>query len=431
MPLQPGQTFARYTIEDLLGAGGMGEVYRAHDTTLRRKVALKVIHPDLQVPDAAERLVREARAAAALSHPNTIAIHDLGETDGVVYLVMELVSGVPLRVFVGDTSVPAVKKLRWLVDVARGLAAAHRAGLVHRDVKPTNVMVSDEGMVKVLDFGLARPVEGASARTDVNLVVGTPRYMAPELFSGLPADARSDEYAFGVTAYELLTGMYPGGPTGALPAALDTIVPEVGPAVARVIGRTLSRGRDERYPTMEEVADALDEACPRDARLGGGPVGGTPATKREGASRGATALALAPTELSPTELSPAAGTRTSAPPSTRPPATARKPSVAGILAVLGLVSFAGVYVATRFSGAEAGASGSVAVDASASGRELEVDEDAGAAPEPAAPSVVDAIEEADAGDAGADAGDADVGPDASPSPFLDEEFPDPWLRPKR
>src|SRR3954454_11887758 len=152
--LTEGQTFAHYVIEAPIGEGGMGEVYRAFDEKLRRKVALKVIHPDLAVPDAAARLVREARAAAPLAHPNTIAIYDLGEIDGTVFLVMELISGAPLRAYVGDASVPFTRKLRWLVDVARGLAAAHKAGLVHRDVKPANVMVSDEGLVKVLDFGL-------------------------------------------------------------------------------------------------------------------------------------------------------------------------------------------------------------------------------------------------------------------------------------
>ena len=215
--LSEGQTFAHYVIEAPIGEGGMGAVYRAHRHEARRKVALKVIHPDLAVPDAAARLVREARTAAAFSHPNTVAIHDLGEIDGTVFLVMELVSGAPLRAYVGDTSVPVSQKLRWLVDMARGLGAAHKAGLVHRDVKPTNVMVSDDGVVKVLDFGLAKPLEAASFHTGVGLVVGTPRYMAPELFTGMRADARSDQYAFGVTAYELLAGVYPGTRTGRCP----------------------------------------------------------------------------------------------------------------------------------------------------------------------------------------------------------------------
>ena len=274
----------------------MGAVYRAFDTKLRRKVALKVIHPDLKVPDAAARLVREARAAALLAHPNTISIHDLGEIDGTVFLVMELISGAPLRAYVGDTAVPIAQKLRWLVDMARGLGAAHKAGLVHRDVKPTNVMISEEGVVKVLDFGLAKPLEAASFHTDVGLVVGTPRYMSPELFTGMRADARSDQYAFGVTAYELLSGAYPGSANGPVPAALDSLVPEIGPVVARIVARTLARSAEARFETMNDVASALEDhlfetrvSPTREA---------APSTRREGPMAPADAvLALAPTEL--------------------------------------------------------------------------------------------------------------------------------------
>jgi len=233
--LKLGQTFSRYIIEASIGQGGMGEVYRAFDEKLRRKVALKVIHPDLAVPDAAARLVREARVAAGLAHPNIVAIFDLGEIDDTVFLVMELVSGAPLRAYIGDQTVPIARKIRWLADIARGLAAAHKAGLVHRDVKPANVMVSDDDVVKVLDFGLAKPLEAASFRSDVGMVVGTPGYLAPELFTGATADARSDQFAFGVTAYELLGGVHPGNPMGAVPAALDLRVPEVGPGVARIV----------------------------------------------------------------------------------------------------------------------------------------------------------------------------------------------------
>ena len=344
--LAVGQTFARYVIEAAIGEGGMGEVYRAFDDKLRRKVALKVLHPDLAVPDAAQRLVREARAAAAFAHPNTIAIYDLGEIDGTVFLVMELIEGAPLRAFVGDASVPLTKKLRWLVDIARGLGAAHKAGLVHRDVKPANVMISDDGVVKVLDFGLAKPVEAASltrsvtpdgVNTDVGLVVGTPRYMAPELFSGIRADARSDQYAFGVTAYELLAGVHPGNPMGAVPAALDSIVPEIGPAVARIVARTLSRDAAQRFASMNEVATALEEQIVttrvsevREA---------SPSTRREGpagviAARAALDLAHAPTEL---------------PTSARPPSRRVLP----MIALLGVVG-AGAYGASRFLAAGAG-----------------------------------------------------------------------------
>ncbi|MDB5220048.1 MAG: Serine/threonine protein kinase [Myxococcaceae bacterium] len=431
--LTVGQTFARYVIEAAIGEGGMGEVYRAFDDKLRRKVALKVLHPDLAVPDAAARLVREARAAAAFAHPNTIAIYDLGEIDGTVFLVMELISGAPLRAYIGDPSVPATKKLRWLVDIARGLGAAHKAGLVHRDVKPANVMVSDDGVVKVLDFGLAKPVEAASLNTDVGLVVGTPRYMAPELFTGIRADARSDQYAFGVTAYELLAGVHPGSPMGAVPAALDTLVPELGPTVARIIGRTLSRDPADRFASMNEVATALEEQIvstrvsqaveARDASP-------SPATKREGAI-GATAagLALAPTEL-PSSVA--------ASPSPSPaPAPSSRSSVGPVVVALGLLVAGAGYGASRFLGASAVAATdgpSTASDASdeSSASALATNDALDGAADAAA-TLVDAL---DAGvlDAAADpdASDADAAAtsDATTTHTLPlDEFADPWTRP--
>jgi len=256
--LLPGQSFARYVIEAPIGEGGMGEVYRAYDEKLRRKVALKVLHTDLAIPNAAARLVREARAAAALSHPNTVSIFDLGEYDGHIYLVMELVIGAPLRAYIDEQSVPITQKLRWLAGAARGIGAAHKAGLVHRDIKPTNVMVSNDGVVKVLDFGLAKPIEAASLNTDVGMVAGTPRYMAPELFTGASANAKSDQYSFGVMAYELLSGGEHPKAFGPVPAALDSIAPEITPAIARLVARTLSRAPEDRFPTMNDVAIALD-----------------------------------------------------------------------------------------------------------------------------------------------------------------------------
>jgi len=436
--LTVGQTFARYVIEAAIGEGGMGEVYRAFDDKLRRKVALKVLHPDLAVPDAAARLVREARAAAAFAHPNTISIYDLGEIDGTVFLVMELISGAPLRAYIGEASVPVTTKLRWLVDIARGLGAAHKAGLVHRDVKPANVMVSDDGIVKVLDFGLAKPVEAASLNTDVGLVVGTPRYMAPELFTGIRADARSDQFAFGVTAYELLAGVHPGSPMGAVPAALDTIVPELGPVVARIIARTLSRDAADRFASMNEVATALDEqiagtraSAVREA---------SPSTRREG---GATAAAL---EHAPTELpSSRAASPSRAPAAAAPPAAlaalaapaARRGGVGPLLLLAVLVAGVGAYGAWRLlptapaSRAEGAAS---LVDAAFEGGATSLTDGLDGAASTAAPlpltGATDASDAMTAGDPDAsDAGaDADATTNRTPAVPLDE-FADPWARP--
>jgi len=258
-----GETFERYAVESLIGRGGMGEVYRAVDTRLRRKVALKVLRPGRDGdPDAVARLFREARAAAGLTHPNTVAIHDIGEANGTFYIVMELVTGTPLLAYVGDERTPLPRKVRWLVDIARALAAAHRAGVIHRDVKPSNVMISDEGAVKVLDFGLAKPLDPVSFRTMQGRVVGTPRYMAPEQVTGGDVDARTDQYAFGLVAYELLAGRHPGGVLGTTltPQALDAVAPGVPRAVAEVVRRTLAGDPERRYASMEDVAVALEDA---------------------------------------------------------------------------------------------------------------------------------------------------------------------------
>ena len=159
--LKPGDAFERYTIEALLGQVGMGCVYRAHDPRLSRRIALKVISDGVTHADASARLVREARAAASLDHPNAVAIFDVGELDGAPYIVMELVEGRTLRRIEGDAEAPTATRVAQLADVARALAGAHKRGLIHRDIKPENVMVRDDGGVKVLDFGIARFARGS------------------------------------------------------------------------------------------------------------------------------------------------------------------------------------------------------------------------------------------------------------------------------
>ena len=394
--IKPGQTFARYVIEASIGQGGMGEVYRAHDETLRRKVALKVIHPDLAVPDAAARLVREARAAAALTHPNTVAIHDLGEIDGTVFLVMELVSGSPLRAYVGDSSIPVTRKLRWLADIARGLAAAHRAGLIHRDVKPSNVMITDDDRVKVLDFGLAKPLEAASFRTDAGMVVGTPGYMAPELFTGAPADSRTDQYAFGVTAYELLSGVHPGNPMGPVPPALDARVANVGASTARIIARTLSRSPEDRFASLTAVAEALEQELTTTRAVA---ATSAPATRREGA------LALAKTELQEP--------------------TSSRPTRVIVVALAALLVGAGGFLAFQFANnaypfdqppAPDASLGPALVDAAA--LETDAAPEASTTPDAALDAATIAIAE-----------DAEAGVEEAGSVYVPfEEFPDPWKK---
>jgi eukaryotic-like serine/threonine-protein kinase len=281
--MNPGDKLERYEIRSLLGRGGMGEVYRAYDPKLQREVALKVLLPEHggQGSQAAGSMLREARAAAALNHPNAISVFDIGEWHGGMYIAMELIAGKSLRSYVGAADVPAERKLRWMADVARALGAAHKAGIIHRDIKPENVMIRDDGVVKVLDFGIARrtavpsdataEMAALSTATGSGVIVGTPMYMAPEQIRGEDLDSRTDQFAWGVTAWELLTGELPWGPSRAAIKVLAAILTAdaaplstrgVPDPVSEVVARTLSKARDARFSSMEEIADQLD---PRDA----------------------------------------------------------------------------------------------------------------------------------------------------------------------
>jgi serine/threonine-protein kinase len=307
----PGDRFDRYEIEERLGQGGMGEVFRARDTKLERRVALKVVRRgpgDSLGTDGAARILREARAAAALNHANAIAIHDVGEVDGVPFIAMELVSGRPLRAFVGDESTPLEAKIGWLLDVARVLGAAHEKGLVHRDVKPENVMVRDgDRVVKVLDFGIARRVAGAASGdahtapalqtiTQDGAVVGTPVYMAPEQLRNEPIDGRADQFAWGVMAYEVLTGASPWrSPIGSLEVISEILnftppAPRerngaIPAAMDAAIVRALAKKRDDRFETMEALvrcatgAEAAGAFAPTEA-LPSGRIAAVLSSKR-------------------------------------------------------------------------------------------------------------------------------------------------------
>jgi hypothetical protein len=320
-----GDTLDRYVIEGVLGEGGMGRVYRALDPRLGRRVALKVLLADGASPsvraDAAARMVREARAAAAFNHPNVVAIHDVGEVDGAPFITMELVSGTTLRGYVGNATLSIEQKVEWLQHVARGLGAAHRAGLVHRDIKPENVMVTTDGAIKILDFGIARRAEDAAdvdsgaptaaaplaSLTAEGMMIGTPQYMPPEQLQATPLDGRADQFAWGVLAWELFTGALPWGAArnGAqLVAAvlsmpvtpLCEVVPGVPAAVSDAVARALSKERDKRFATMEELLVALEgrravTPAPGSQDLALQPTTAQPATPQVAA---AADLAMAP-----------------------------------------------------------------------------------------------------------------------------------------
>ena len=218
MTLTSGTKLGPYDIESMLGAGGMGEVYRARDARLNRTVAIKVLPKSFSAdPDRMQRFVQEARAAAALNHPNILSIFDIGEEHGAPYIVSELLEGTTLREQLREGPLPARRAIDFGLQVARGLAAAHGKGIVHRDLKPENIFVTDDGRVKILDFGLAkltRPEEPAIAgdaptvqvNTEPGQVMGTVGYMAPEQVRGKAADHRSDIFAFGSILYEMLSG---------------------------------------------------------------------------------------------------------------------------------------------------------------------------------------------------------------------------------
>ena len=291
--LEPGVKFERYTIEAPLGQGGMGHVYRAQDARLGRGVALKVISEHLASPEASARLVREARAAAALDHPNAVAVFDVGEHEGVPYIVMELVDGRTLREAISDASAPLSTRFAWLADAGRALAAAHRKGLVHRDVKPENVMIRNDGVVKVLDFGIARrdsvavdpaaPTHASALAVPSRLTLegvklGTPLYMAPEQIRDDALDGRADQFSWAVVAYEILAGRLPWRGADALaamasvltdPVARDALAAASVPrAVQDVILRALSKRPADRFASMDDAVRALEAAARGDEPAG-------------------------------------------------------------------------------------------------------------------------------------------------------------------
>jgi eukaryotic-like serine/threonine-protein kinase len=285
--LSCGALLGRYRLEGELGAGAMGRVYAARDLQLERRVALKVIQPGLLVnvgaKEARARILREAQAMARLSHPNVVTVFDIGEHGEQVFVAMELSEGCTLAEWLKSKQRSRAEVLRAFVQAGRGLAEAHRLGIVHRDFKPENVLVDGSGKVRVTDFGLARagpgelPVEnpqalGAEAAlglTRTGVLVGTPGYMAPEQFEG-KVDARSDQFAFCVALFEALTGHRPFGAKNLAELRERLRTAELGPRPAelpawlwRVLRRGLSRDPEQRYPEMGALLGALERGGSR------------------------------------------------------------------------------------------------------------------------------------------------------------------------
>ena len=278
MPLTAGTRLGAYQVLAPLGAGGMGEVYRAMDTRLGRDVAVKVISGHLTDDlNALARFEREARTVAALSHPNIVALYDVGRQDGVLFAVMELLEGEPLQRSLATQHLPWRRALEIAASVADGLASAHGKGLVHRDLKPANIFITEDGLVKLLDFGLARedPFRSTSpavspataADTEPGVILGTVGYMAPEQVRGERADHRSDIFSLGCVLYELLTGRRPfgdGTPAETLAAILRdqpsdaaTTDGRLPPRVSAVVRRCLEKNPDQRFQSARDLGFAL------------------------------------------------------------------------------------------------------------------------------------------------------------------------------
>jgi serine/threonine-protein kinase len=279
--ISAGARLGPYEILSALGAGGMGEVYRARDTRLHREVAVKVLPESFsQDADRLRRFEQEARAASALNHPNILTIHDFGSEGGAPYVVTELLEGETLREKLPGGRLAVRKCLDYGAQIARGLAAAHERGIVHRDLKPENLFVTRDGRVKILDFGLAKlkhpetsagPLTGVAtetAGTEPGVVMGTAGYMSPEQVKGQPADHRSDLFSLGTVLYEMLTGQRAFGGTAAEtmsailrddPPEPSRTVAEVPPPLDRIVRRCLEKSPAERFQSASDLAYAIEE----------------------------------------------------------------------------------------------------------------------------------------------------------------------------
>jgi serine/threonine-protein kinase len=262
----------RYELEELVGTGGMSSVYRAHDRLLERDVALKVLHQQFTVDsDYVERFRREARSVAQLSHPNIVTVIDRGEQDDRQYIVFEYIAGENLKTLVErEGPLPEADAVRLALQIARALGFAHEHGLVHRDVKPQNVLLNGDGQAKVTDFGIARSLDVKGGLTQTGTVMGTSDYIAPEQARGSRVDAQSDIYSLGAVLYELLTGEVPFSGDNFVAVAMQHINepppsvrerrPDVSPRLDAAIRRAMAKEPRDRFASMDELCHELS-AC--------------------------------------------------------------------------------------------------------------------------------------------------------------------------
>src|SRR5687768_4339878 len=288
MTIAPNTKLGRYEIRSKLGAGGMGEVYQGRDTQLGRDVAVKVLPTSVSTdPDRLRRFEQEACAASALNHPNILIVHDIGVHDGTTYVVSELLEGETLRRCIGGTPLGQRRAIDYALQIANGLAAAHDKGIVHRDLKPDNIFITNDGRVKILDFGLAKltQLDGNQSQTDVptrrvdtdpGVVMGTVGYMSPEQLKGRVIDQRADIFSFGAILYEMLSGrraFYAQSAAETMSAILREDPPElwhantnVSPTLERLVNRCLEKNPEARFHSASDLAFALE------AISGAGPI---------------------------------------------------------------------------------------------------------------------------------------------------------------
>jgi len=298
----PGEGIAHYTLLDRLGEGGMGIVYKARDNHLGRMVALKMLSEDkIFDPERKRRFVQEAKAASALSHPNIVTIYDIDTANGVTFIAMEYVNGKTLDRVIRGKAGSLNQTLKYAVQLADALAAAHDAGIVHRDIKPGNIIVSETGQAKILDFGLAKLTENAGTGeeqatrtlkgevTEKGAILGTIAYMSPEQAEGKKVDSRSDIFSFGSVLYEMTTGRraFSGETRASTLAAILREEPRPASEVAhetpremeRIISRCLRKDPDRRYQHMADLRVALEEVK---EEWESGKMTALPGTRRHG-----------------------------------------------------------------------------------------------------------------------------------------------------
>jgi serine/threonine-protein kinase len=306
-----------YRIERLLGKGGMGQVFLAHDLTLEREVAIKVLPPDVaQDEQVVRRFQQEAKTAAKLDHPNIIPIYRVESEGGLIYFVMKYISGTSLEDLLDKKEplpVPEIQRILW--EAACALGHAHQRGVVHRDVKPANIMFDHDGRVMLTDFGISKALQAATGLTATGMIIGTPHYMAPEQGKGAPVDGRADQYSLGVVGYRMITAELPfsGDSVHTIiykhiyeePPLASTKRPGIPGTLTVAISRALAKEPDQRFPTMEDFATAVWPEQPV----------ASPAKSRGAVRPRSRATADAPTEITgaPTTRLPAARRRSLAP----------------------------------------------------------------------------------------------------------------------